>query len=178
MLAQASSGKTGYLEGSSNDKLIDDLASTITSVVLKSVFSKDSLTELENLTNNITSVLLESALSEASMQDSQAAQDESDRSALPEETVSPPSNPPKEITPADRELLFLVYDALEAYASKHNLGLEITIGQQPTKDLTISTPELFNSLGVVLLTYVQTHTGWGTCTVDDSCTHTWRVQES
>ena len=159
--------------------MLEDLASTITRVVLESALSKDSPTELENLTKTITSVLLESTLSKASMQDSQAVQDdESDRSALPEETSAPSSNAPKEMTPADLDLLESLRDALEAYAFKHNLGTNITIGAQPASDLTISTPELFNSLGVVFLTYVQTHEGYGTCTPDDMCTQPWGVQES
>lgn len=169
---QACQGKTESLESTSKEKVLEDLTSTITRVLLESALSKASPTELEDLTNTFTSILLESALSKASMQGSPVTQDECDHGAPPEETGAP-SSATKEVTPADRELLYSVFDVLGAYASKHNLGPEIAIGPQPTRDLTISTPELFNSLGVVLLTYAQTHEGWGTCDVDDSCTYTW-----
>ena len=124
---------------------------------------------LDDLTNTLTGFLLESALSEASARKTPGAQDESDHRAFLEENIDPLKKPAQGLMASDVELLESVTGVLSAYALKYNIGTEMIIKAQPARDLTIATPKVFNSLGVVLLTYAQRYQAWGACRPDMAC---------
>ncbi len=141
---QASPEKTRWLEGSPTDKVLEDLTSTI------------------------TRVLLESALSEVSMQGSLAAKEIAKNESDPG-TSCPLNGTAQEVTASDLELYHSIVRVLGAHAHKYNYGPNITIGPQPSTDLMVPAADLYNSLSVAILTYFQTHHGWGECTQDRPC---------
>ena len=124
---------------------------------------------LDDLTSTLTGFLLESALSEASTRKTPGAQDVSDHRAFLEENADPLSKPAQKLMASDVELLKSVTRVLSDYALKFNIGTEMVIEAQPARDLTVATPKVFNSLGVVLLTYAQRYQAWGTCVPDKAC---------
>ena len=129
-------------------------------------------------TSDMTAIMLESAFSETSMHDSLAVKNESNHGSPLEEVIVAPNSTAQGLIPADVELLKTVVDVLGAYAHKYNIGTEITIGAQPARDLTVATPKVFNSLSVVVLTYLQTYQTWGTCTEDKPCTQKFNKPRS
>ncbi len=129
----------------------------------------------DDLTSTLTKFLLEAALSEASTGKTPATpgatpnQGESDHRAFLEENVDPLRKPAQGLMASDVELLKSLTGVLSAYALKYNIGTKMVIGAQPARDLTVATPKVFNSVGVVLLTYAQRYQAWGTCVPDKAC---------
>ncbi len=155
--AQARPQKTGWPEDSP------------IKVIGPTSFSTRGLTALQKAAPRLR-VLLENASPEDPMQDSPATQDEITDSAILGESTAPPSNAARdsESTSSDLELFKSVGSALGKYAIQNKIGLVIHIGPQPARYLTPPTPELFNLLGVALLSYGQKH-HMGGCSVDQSC---------
>ena len=69
------------------------------------------------------------------------------------------------------ELFNSVGSALGKYAIQNKVLSVISLGPQPAKDLTAPTPELFNSLGVVFVSYAQKQ-HMGGCSEHQGCTAT------